>query len=214
MGTVSEIEILKTKLEIQETVWLQTRRALDDEIVQILSGAKLLLGVSDRTPNETPEAMLMVEEMLGKAIKDIRALCYLNYDNMFNPFHLIQSLNEEIILLNIVRELNVTLEIVNESLMAGMNQQIVFFRIVQETIEHCVNGLKANTINVQIRKTDQIDLEIISGFSNTKNHGKAIPESLLNRVHRSAGFISEEHTDLHNTIIRIKLPTQPNNYET
>src|SRR3954453_7222586 len=68
-----ERTILQSQLEIQEQTFRNISQEIHDNIGQVLSVAKLSLNtIPENTKNGTSEKIALAEELLGKAIGDLR----------------------------------------------------------------------------------------------------------------------------------------------
>ena len=65
-------EILKTQLETQEETFYQIGEEIHDNIGQLLSSTRLLLGITERSLSSIPDPFKTAQETLGKAILEIR----------------------------------------------------------------------------------------------------------------------------------------------
>src|SRR5580765_112648 len=66
-------EILKTQLETQENTFYQVGEEIHDNIGQLLSSTKMLLGLTERSLPYIPDPLRTAQETLGKAIAELRA---------------------------------------------------------------------------------------------------------------------------------------------
>src|SRR3954471_1551140 len=67
-------EILKTQLETQENTFFQIGEEIHDNIGQLLSSTKMMLGLTERSLPSVPDLLRTAQETLGKAISELRAL--------------------------------------------------------------------------------------------------------------------------------------------
>ena len=74
MDSAFKQELLQTQLETQEYSFSQVSRELHDNIGQLLSTTKLLLGMAVMELENVPDTLKTAEQTVGKAIQDLRLL--------------------------------------------------------------------------------------------------------------------------------------------
>ena len=89
-------EILKTQLETQEDTFYQVGEEIHDNIGQLLSSTKMLLGLTERSLPSIPDPLRTAQETLGKAISELRALSKSLNKEWLHQFNVIQNLETEI----------------------------------------------------------------------------------------------------------------------
>src|SRR5689334_15595264 len=67
-------ELLQSQLETQEYSFNQISQELHDNIGQLLSSTKLLLGIASMEMETVPDTIKTAEQTVGKAIQDLRLL--------------------------------------------------------------------------------------------------------------------------------------------
>src|SRR6478736_8722160 len=67
-------ELLTTRIEAQEDTLHQLSRELHDNIGQLLSSSKLLIGVTRRALTNPMEELKLAEETVAKALTELRAM--------------------------------------------------------------------------------------------------------------------------------------------
>ena len=97
-------QLMKAQLETQEYAFTQLGQELHDNIGQLLSTTKMLLGITERNLSEVPDTLKTAEETLGKAIQDIRALSKSLNQEWLQQFNLLENLNNELERINTVGE--------------------------------------------------------------------------------------------------------------
>ena len=67
-------QLLQSQLETQEYSFHQISQELHDNIGQLLSSTKLLLGITTMEMQTVPDTLKTAEQTVGKAIQDLRSL--------------------------------------------------------------------------------------------------------------------------------------------
>ena len=205
-------EILKTQLETQEETFYQIGEEIHDNIGQLLSSTKMLLGITERSLPSIPDPFKTAQETLGKAITELRALSKSLNKEWLHQFNLIQNLETEIERINSAHMMQVQLYTTVKILPLAPESQVMLFRIIQEAMH---NGLKhANAKNMRIT----IDLNSLilvsvaddgSGFQPGDNEYQGV--GIINMKHRTillGGNIEWKARQERGTEVRIFLPIQ------
>ena len=205
-------EILKTQLETQEETFYQIGEEIHDNIGQLLSSTKMLLGITERSLPSIPDPFKTAQETLGKAIIELRALSKSLNKEWLHQFNLIQNLETEIERINSAHMMQVQLYTTVKILPLAPESQVMLLRIIQEAMH---NGLKhANAKNMRIT----IDLNSLilvsvaddgSGFQPGDNEYQGV--GIINMKHRTillGGNIEWKARQERGTEVRIFLPIQ------
>ena len=80
-------ELLKSKVEVQEATFETLGHELHDNIGQLLSTSKLLIGITERNLTNPPESLLSAGEALDKAIAESKGLHEAVKDAVAVPRH-------------------------------------------------------------------------------------------------------------------------------
>lgn len=205
-------EILKTQLETQEETFYQIGEEIHDNIGQLLSSTKLLLGITERSLPSIPDPFKTAQEILGKAILEIRALSKSLNKEWLHQFNLIQNLETEFERINNANVIRIQLHTSIKTLPLSPEAQVMLFRIIQEAVHNSIKHSKAKMITTHITLNDSIFISIIddgSGFELTENeyHGVGI----INMKHRTkllGGNIYWKSRQEGGTEVQINLPRQ------
>ena len=65
-------ELLRAEMEAREETVLHVGQGLHDNVGQLLTSARFLLGVTGRSLPEVPETLVAADETLAGAIRDLR----------------------------------------------------------------------------------------------------------------------------------------------
>ena len=144
--------LLQSQLEIQEQAFTQISSEIHDNIGQLLSLVRININTFDRP--EDDEKLKFTDEILGKAISDLRNLSHnLHTDHIIKEGftvateRLLEGLSQT--------KLYNTRFVCNDDL-SGLSDEktLILFRIVQEAINNIVKHARATTIQVVIDQTN------------------------------------------------------------
>ncbi len=210
-------EILKTQLETQEDTFFQIGEEIHDNIGQLLSSTKMLLGITERSLTSIPDPFKTAQETLGKAIVELRALSKSLNKEWLHQFNLIQNLETEIDRINTAHLIQIQLATSVKILPLAPEAQVMLFRIIQEAMHNSLKHSNAKMIRISIELNDSILVSVYddgSGFQITesKHHGVGI----INMKHRTSllgGTIEWHAIEEGGTEVKISLPIQNTTHE-
>jgi len=204
-------EILKARLEAQDETLDHVGRELHDNIGQMLSSAKMLVAVVQRTVPAPNETLDVIEETLARAIADLRALSKSLNREWLQKFSLIENLTAEANRVNATNSLTMTLNHADEIDLPA-EHQLVLFRIVQESFQNALKHAEPTRIDIDVRQQDgMLEVQI-------KDDGKGFDTSdlstqgvgMLNIKNRSQllGGRAQWTSFATGTSVVIQIPTQ------
>lgn len=210
-------EILKTQLETQEATFYQIGEEIHDNIGQLLSSTKMLLGITERHFPTVPDHFKTAQETLSKAIVELRALSKSLNKEWLHQFNLIQNLETEIDRINSAHVIHIQLTSSVRMLPLAPEARVMLFRIIQEAMHNSLKHANAKTIRITIDTGDMISVKVCddgSGFQvkDGQRHGVGI----INMKHRTSllgGTIEWKASEEGGTEVRICLPVQTAYYE-
>jgi signal transduction histidine kinase len=171
-------ELLKTRLEAQEATLNQLGIDLHDNIGQLLSSSKFLIGLAERS--ETPtNSLQLADETISKAISELRAMSKALSTGWLEKFNLIENLQAEAQRIRASKELEITLQH-PPSIDMPTDKQMMLFRIVQEAMQNAIKHAKPSTISIIAeQKENNLEVSITdngNGFdaSNTALQGMGV----------------------------------------
>jgi len=203
--------LLQSQIEVQEDTFSILAKELHDNVGQLLSSSKMLLGITQRKMDTIPETLTIAEETLGKAITELRSLSKSLDKEWLQQFDLIDNLTTEIKRINsgLVLEIHFLHE---GKLSLSPEEQIILFRIIQEALQNAIKHSEAKNITINIEThTENIVVEIA-------DDGKGVEENLGNGLgmrnmkHRTkllGGNIIWHNPDK-GALITIQLPVKEN----
>jgi len=212
MGIIHEHEMIKTKLEIHEQAQKNIIQEIHDNIGQILSLAKLHLATLDFTkPEEVAQKTFNSNQLLSKAIKDLRNLTkYLDAEHV-NRIGLTRSLEYELGFLPKERKEEPVLMVDGGPKTLRQEEELILFRIIQEVIAWFIK--KSNTSRLSVIMQYQPASVLISIRAADTTDGKEKPDDKdpgINQIRERSLIIGAglqiDHTNNHETIISIDLP--------
>ena len=142
-------ELLTTRLEAQEETLNQLSREMHDNVGQLLSSAKLLIGVTRRGLATPMEELQLAEETVAKAINELRAMSKSLNRDWLEKFNFIENLNAEADRINATKEFEMALHH-PETIHLPSEHQLVLFRIVQEVFQNSLKHGKASQIKISV----------------------------------------------------------------
>jgi signal transduction histidine kinase len=180
-------ELLKTQLETQEESFYQIGEELHDNIGQLLSSARMLLGITERTLGTVPDTFRIADQTLAKAIQDLRLLTKsLNKEWLFQ-FNLLDNLQQEVDRINLARTVHVELISQVKSLPFMPESQVMLFRVVQEALNNSIKHSEAQSIEIRIQLSEHFTISVTDdGKGFAMNDAERSGIGLLSMNHRTA----------------------------
>lgn len=149
-------ELLTTRLEAQEETLNQLSRELHDNVGQLLSSAKLLIGVTRRALPQPVEELQLAEDTVSQAITELRAMSKSLNKDWLEQFNFVENLTAEAKRINATKEFAMTIDH-PEMIHLPPERQLVLFRIVQEAFQNSLKHGRAKQIKISVH---QIDLSL------------------------------------------------------
>jgi signal transduction histidine kinase len=204
-------ELLQSQLETQEHSFNQISLELHDNIGQLLSSTKLLLGIATMEMQTLPDTLKTAEQTLAKAIVDLRALSKSLNSEWLHRFNLVENLAAEKDRINAARNIEVQLISEHEKLPLEPGAQVMLFRVVQEALQNSIKHSFANHIIIQIKQISNYFELCIKDDGSGFDIESAKKESLglRNMEYRTqllGGTIEWKPNRERGTLIVIKLP--------
>jgi two-component system NarL family sensor kinase len=189
-----EMELFKTKLEIQEQISQEISMEIHDNVGQSISIAKMILNTLDTHENyETKEGINETSELLGIALDNLRYIGRKLNSEIVKKGGLIKSIELQAGYLRRGGKLDAQLHVNGEPVTLHETKEVFLFRIVQEAVNNIVKHANAtaisiclsyskNVLKLQIEDngkgfnlTDQVSgLNHIGGIYNMQNRAKQI----------------------------------------
>ncbi|MEI6263970.1 MAG: ATP-binding protein [Sphingobacteriia bacterium] len=151
-----EQTLLKTQIEIQDQTLSYIAYEIHDNVGQILSLAKI--SNIQLTKENFESRTDLIDELLGKAVSDLRGISHNLKNNRFHQIGLHESIVQ--LLHTIERTGKYTTSFKSphaedfEGFIAG--KDIIIFRMIQEIINNIINHASAKNIDIVIENDDKI----------------------------------------------------------
>jgi signal transduction histidine kinase len=143
--------LLKTQLEIQEQTMKNISLEIHDNVGQLLSLAKLNLTTIDNAPpGKKDEKIRDSKELVTKAIKDLRNLSHSLNTDYITEIGLSRAIEMELIQIKKVGELDTHFVTDGPPFELEETQELIVFRIMQETFNNIMKHAKARLITVRL----------------------------------------------------------------
>lgn len=219
-----EQQLLQTQLEIQEQTLHIISQEIHDNIGQILSLAKLNLGMMDTTkPDTLPQKIEDSKNLVGKAIQDLRDLSKSLNTDYVTDMGLLRSIEYELEMIRKSGAFVADLQVEGHPVPLAAQQELILFRIIQEVINNIIKHAKATRIGVQVTyQPNEFMIRIVDdgkGFDLTplnagqnSNFGLGI-RNMHNRARLVGAEFSITSTLETGTIVSITLPLLTNTNE-
>ena len=213
MGNAFKQEILQTQLETQGYSFNRISQELHDNIGQLLSTTKLLLGMAVMELQNVPDTLRTAEQTVGKAIQDLRLLSRSLDKEWLHQFNLVENLEAEKERVNAARNIEVEFISQYDKLPLEPEAQVMLFRIVQEALQNSIKHAFPKHIVIQIKSTDNnFELSIEDdgrGFDIESAKKESL--GLRNMEHRTqllGGTIEWKPGAEKGTVIVIRIPVE------
>ncbi|CAN5334743.1 hypothetical protein BH09BAC2_BH09BAC2_07990 [soil metagenome] len=153
--------LLESVTEVQETTFKIVGEELHDNVGQLLSSTKMLLGITERNMGTVPETLHEANGSLSKAISELRSISKVLNKEWLKQFSFIDNLNTEFKRLKYSGTLNLNID---PDLVVPINseQQIILFRIVQEALNNIIKHADAKAISVTLTSKNNLFSVVIS----------------------------------------------------
>ena len=143
-----ETHLKSAKIETQEYLLQQVSVELHDNISQVLSLARLSVNTLDRSNPEQKERLVMVDELLNKALMDLRNLNHSMFIINDEGLNLSAKIKQH---LQWFPNHKVHFEVEGTETEINPETNIVLYRMVQEVIRNVVRFASATDIKVLLR---------------------------------------------------------------
>lgn len=145
-------EILKSQIEIQNTILQQVSQDLHDNIGQTLSVAKIITNILEEMDHAPPvrQHLHQLSDILSKSIADLRGLTRSLDGDFVRDFGLDVSLSDELSRLNKTGRFEARLYLIGDQYSLGYDREIVLFRIAQEILNNAIKHSAASEIFAQV----------------------------------------------------------------
>jgi signal transduction histidine kinase len=211
MKKTFEQTLLQSQIEVQEATFSVLGKELHDNVGQLLSSTKMLLGITQRNMAHTPETLNIAVETLGKAINELRSLSKSLDKEWLDQFNLLENLSTEINRINEAKMLAIHFSHPGK-LPLKAEEQIILFRIIQEALQNAIKHSEAQNILIEIEtQAENIIVTITDdgkGFKTISSDGLGI-RNMKHRTKQLGGNITW-NIPANGSSITIHLPVKEN----
>ncbi len=152
-----ERTLLKTQLEIQEQAFAYISQEIHDNIGQILSLARLNLNTFGSVVSE--EKLNQTDDLLGKAIKDLRDLSHNLQRNRIHDIGIVESIRQLLLSIEKTGQYRTSFLASDNFHILDPNTDIILYRMIQEIVNNIIKHAQANLIEIEI--TSEAEMTII-----------------------------------------------------
>ncbi len=143
-----EQTLLKTQLEIQEQSFAYISQEIHDNIGQVLSLVRLNLNTFEHIVTE--EQINQTDELLGKAIKDLRDLSHNLQRNRIHDIGIVDSIRKLLISIEKTGQYKTSFYASDNFHILDPNTDIILYRMIQEIVNNIIKHAEADTIEIEI----------------------------------------------------------------
>ncbi len=143
--------LLQTQIEIQEQTLKTISQEIHDNVGQVLSLAKLNLGTFEDSESAYNQTKINdTKQLVSKAINDLRDLSSSLNGDKIADLGLRDAIENELKIISNTGQFATELKITGEFYKLAAQNEMVIFRIVQESLNNAIKHSKAKHITVQI----------------------------------------------------------------
>lgn len=164
MRATFDKQLLESKLEIQEQTFGMISQEIHDNVGQILSLAKVQLGIMEQKQSVDGELLGNVKESISLAMTELRDIAKSLSSERLQQLSLQDSIGQEIRRINRSGIIKVSSDIQGIEKNIPDQHKLIAFRIVQEGLQNIIKHAGASIVKVSIRY--QEDRVFITIFDN------------------------------------------------
>lgn len=203
-----ENSVLRARIITREEVFREVSEELHDNVGQLLSTAKALLGLTERNMDLPPQTLVTAQETIGQAIKELRFLTRSFNLEWLKQFDLLENLEREIERINESGTLKIKLRYLENDIPIDKNGQLFIFRLIQEGIQNVLKHSIATQLKVDFsRQQSHLIITVTDNGEPYKTETKAGMGMLImeRRAKFMGGSIVRKSNPDGNTLL-MKLP--------
>ena len=164
MRATFDKQLLESKLEIQEQTFGMISQEIHDNVGQILSLAKVQLGIMEQKQSVDGELLGNVKESISLAMTELRDIAKSLSSERLQQLSLQDSIGQEIRRINRSGIIKVSSDIQGVEKNIPDQHKLIAFRIVQEGLQNIIKHAGASDVKVSIRYLE--DRVFITIFDN------------------------------------------------
>ena len=143
-----EQTLLKTQLEIQDQTFTYISQEIHDNIGQVLSLVRLNLNTFGNTVTE--DKLEQTDDLLGKAIKDLRDLSHNLQNNRIHDIGIVESIRQLLLSLEKTGRYKTSFHTSDHFHILDVNTDIILYRMIQEIVNNIIKHAAATRIDIEI----------------------------------------------------------------
>lgn len=156
-----QAELMKAQVEVGEQTLQNIGWELHDNIGQLLSVAKLKLGMVLHESNDTDDSGLAdIKDIIGESLTEVRLLSKSLNREYLDDLGLNASIKAELDRFKKLRFFKINIDISGEEKEIDQKESLIIFRILQEHFSNIIKHAKASSLDVRI-ENNEVDLTII-----------------------------------------------------
>lgn len=201
-----EKALLDTRLEIQEHTLNYVSHEIHDNIGQTLSLARIQLNNSDN-----PDYLDVSDELLGKAISDLRALSHSLNTNHIRDSGFLVAVHTLVKQFEKTGKYQISLDDNHGQFDMDDDKGLIVFRVIQEVLNNITKHANATEIHLNLSQSDNYSEVVITdngkGFDTAKTENKGIGlKNITDRVNLINGNVELTSEIGKGTRVKIILP--------
>lgn len=149
-----ERTLLKTQLEIQEQAFAYISQEIHDNIGQILSLVRLNLNTFGTIVSE--EKLNQTDDLLGKAIKDLRDLSHNLQRNRIHDIGIVESIRQLLLSIEKTGQYRTSFQASDNFHILDPNTDIILYRMIQEIVNNIIKHAMASIIDIEIKSVQDM----------------------------------------------------------
>lgn len=177
-------QLLRSQIEMQEQTFSHIGKELHDNVGQLLSTSRMLIGLAERSLPAPPDTLLTANATIGQAINELRSLSKSLDKEWLSQFNLLENLKTEVLRVNAGSTVSAHLHVHSETYLPSA-KQIILFRIVQEAIQNAIKHSNCGIIDIYFyQKGTHAEITVAdNGTGMAENERKGM--GLKNMEHRA-----------------------------
>ena len=211
-----EQELLQTQLEIQEQTLKTISQEIHDNVGQVLSLAKLNMNTLQFSEGADKQEKIEASiSLVGKAINDLRDLSRSMNGDKVADLGLQEAIENELKIIQNTGQFSTKVTVTGNPYKLKAQNEMVIFRIVQESLNNILKHSKAQNIGADIRYEPEIFKLMITddgtGFDVSALEAGNTGIGLKNMESRAAligAVFSIDSLEKNGTTVAIQLPKQ------
>lgn len=210
-------QLLQSRLEVQEETSSLLAKELHDNVGQLLTGTKLLMGLAERQiENQVtmPDTMSKAQQSLEKAIRELRSLSKVLDADWISRFSFSENLEQQVHRINEMGMVQCSLSLAAAPIPLSAEKQVMLFRIVQEGVQNALKHSGCNILDISVAASNnEIKIELRDnghGIQPENTSGMGL-NNMAMRTGLLGGNINIDSTPETGTTLTIIIPSETRN---